>query len=71
MRLASPDLVDWFIVEEVEWSVTWRCMERRVQAVLALPPHRHVVFEAEGDQPSNRVRVGPSFGCHGARRRLG
>ena len=69
--MTSPDVVGWGVVWEVDWSTTWSWMERRVQAELGLPPQRHVVFEAEGDQPSNRVRVGPSFGCHGARRRLG
>lgn len=71
VRLTSPDIVGWTFDMEVGWYITWSFMEWRVQGVLGLPPHRTLVFEAEGEQPSHRQRVGPSLGCRAVRRRFG
>ena len=51
-------------VDTVGWPTTWKCMEKRAQAFLGLPPHREIVFFAGAHEPSMRQHVGPSFGLH-------
>ncbi|CAK0862722.1 unnamed protein product, partial [Prorocentrum cordatum] len=65
------DFPGWTHMSEVPWSTTWGFMERMVMASRSFPRHRDLLFDADDDQPSNRMHVGPSFGLRAsARRRL-
>lgn len=70
MTCTCRDFPGWTHTAEVPWSTTWAFMQRMVMASLALPRHRDVLFDADGDQPSHRMRVGPSFGLRASARRF-